>query len=447
VKSFYGLLTFNYDLCDDGTPQACTKATLYILVKPVSLPSPDINATYVNKSLFGDVSTNDRFIPGTVYRLLSALPGNPSSTLPVMDNKGYYTFLSSVPGTFLYIVELCPPFASGLGCEITQLKIDVLTLGDNSLNKPVAHTDITMTVFNTPVTIPTLSNDKSGIVNGILDSANVKVVIQPDSGTVTSILSNGNIVYAPNSTFFGNDTITYRVCEKNIPTLCATAIQVITVLEPNAANNTSAADDYYTTKQGVPVSGVILDNDTDPENNNKGVANNSLAAPITLADQLSWKVSLRALIKILDTTVLSVGRFEIYNDGTFNFTPLPTFFGPYNLPYQQCDNGTPVACARATIYILVNPSVPNICKIGFTTTSVYQRVKEINSATGVIIPWYSIYSYKCPDGRALEQEVHKSLEIRGLRVNNDREGFSVTTEDARILIEALGKKYQRDLET
>jgi hypothetical protein len=99
------------------------------------------------------------------------------------------------------------------------------------------------------------------------------------------------------------------------------------------------------------------------------------------------------------------------------------------------------------VYILVNPSVPNICKIGFTTTSVYQRVKEINSATGVIIPWYSVYSYKCPDGRALEQEVHKSLEIRGLRVNNDREGFSVTTEDARILIEALGKKYQRDLET
>ena len=30
------------------------------------------------------------------------------------------------------------------------------------------------------------------------------------------------------------------------------------------------------------------------------------------------------------------------------------------------------------IYILVNPSVPGICKIGFTTTTVYDRVKQIN---------------------------------------------------------------------
>jgi hypothetical protein len=148
VKSFYGLLTFKYDLCDNGTPQACTQATLYIMVKPVSLPSPDINATFVNKNLFGDVSTNDRFIPGTSYRILNALPSNPAATLPSMNNKGYYTFLSYVPGTFIYNVELCPPFASGFGCELTQLKIDVLQVSDTASNRPVAHTDITMTMFN-----------------------------------------------------------------------------------------------------------------------------------------------------------------------------------------------------------------------------------------------------------------------------------------------------------
>lgn len=357
VKSFYGLLTFKYDLCDNGTPQACTQATLYILVKPVSLPSPDINATYVAKSLFGDVSTNDRFIPGTNYRILRALPSNPSSILPRMTDKGYYTFLSYLPGTFIYNVELCPPFASGFGCELTQLKIDVLQVSDTASNRPVAHTDITMTMFNTPVTILTLINDKSGLENGKLDSANVTIVIQPDSGVVSSISAIGNITYRPNATFFGNDTITYKICELNKPTLCATAIQVITVLEPNAANNTSAADDYYTTKAGIAVSGQILNNDKDPEGHGKGVADNSLNMPITLADQLSWKVSLRSVIKILDTTVVSVGRFEIYNDGNFTFTPVPTFFGPFNLPYQQCDAGTPVACARATIYVLVDPPV------------------------------------------------------------------------------------------
>ncbi len=357
VKSFYGLLSFKYNLCDNGTPQACAEATLFILVKPISLPSPDINATFVNKNLFGDVSTNDRFIPGTSYRVLNALPSNPSATLPNMNNKGYYTFLSYVPGTFIYNVELCPPFASGFGCELTQLKIDVLQVADTASNRPVAHTDIAMTMFNTPVTILTLINDKSGLENGKLDSANVTIVIQPDSGIVSSISALGNITYAPNATFFGNDTITYKICELNKPTLCATAIQVITVLEDNAANNTSAADDYFTTKAGVPVSGQILMNDLDPEGHGKGVADNSLRTPITLADQLSWRVSLRSVLLILDTTVASVGRFRISNDGTFNFIPEPTFFGPYNLPYQQCDAGTPVACARASIYILVDPPV------------------------------------------------------------------------------------------
>ena len=364
VKSFYGLLSFNYDLCDDGAPQACSKATLYILVRPVSLPSPDINATYVNKNLFGDVSTNDRFIPGTTYSILNALPSNPATTLPSMTNKGYYTFLSFVPGTFLFNVELCPPFASGFGCELTQLKIDVLQVADTTSNKPVAHTDITMTMFNTPVTIPSLVNDRSGLENGKLDSTQVQIIVQPDSGVANVSIFNGDITYIPNATFFGNDTITYKVCELNKPTLCATAIQVITVLEPNAANNTSAADDYYTTKAGVPLSGLILMNDRDPEGHGKGVADNSLRTPITLADQLSWKVSLRSLTKILDTTVTSVGRFEIFNDGTFTFTPTPTFFGPYNLPYQQCDMGTPVACARATIYVLVNPPAAAVIPSG-----------------------------------------------------------------------------------
>jgi hypothetical protein len=66
----------------------------------------------------------------------------------------------------------------------------------------------------------------------------------------------------------------------------------------------------------------------------------------------------------LDTTITSVGRFEIFNDGTFTFTPIPTFFGPYNLPYQQCDMGRPVACARATIYVLVNPPASAVIPSG-----------------------------------------------------------------------------------
>lgn len=94
------------------------------------------------------------------------------------------------------------------------------------------------------------------------------------------------------------------------------------------------------------------------------------------------------------------------------------------------------------VYILVNPSIPGICKIGYTTTTVHDRVKQINSATGVITPWYPVFTYKCPNGRMLEQEVHEHLMLMGARINDKREGFAVDTDNARAIIEELGKKYK-----
>lgn len=98
------------------------------------------------------------------------------------------------------------------------------------------------------------------------------------------------------------------------------------------------------------------------------------------------------------------------------------------------------------VYVLVNQGVPGICKIGMTTTSVAQRVEEINSATGVITPWYPVYSYKCVNSYYLEQEVHSYLEKRGYRVNPKREGFSITSTEAIGVIEMLGEKYRANLQ-
>lgn len=90
------------------------------------------------------------------------------------------------------------------------------------------------------------------------------------------------------------------------------------------------------------------------------------------------------------------------------------------------------------VYVLVSHGVPGICKIGMTTTSVAQRVKEINSATGVITPWFPVYRYKCLNSRALEQAVHQKLEGMGYRVNPKREGFEIRSDEAISVIEEIG---------
>ena len=92
------------------------------------------------------------------------------------------------------------------------------------------------------------------------------------------------------------------------------------------------------------------------------------------------------------------------------------------------------------VYVLVNKSIPGICKIGMTTTSVNQRVKEINQATGVITPWFSVFKYKCINSRVLEKAVHDHLEKLGYRVNPKREGFEISSKDAITVIESLGEK-------
>lgn len=94
------------------------------------------------------------------------------------------------------------------------------------------------------------------------------------------------------------------------------------------------------------------------------------------------------------------------------------------------------------VYILVNKDIPGICKIGMTTTSVEQRTREINSATGVISPWFPVYRYKCVNSYYLEQDVHDYLEEKGYRVSPNREGFYIDSKTAMEVIELLGSNYQ-----
>lgn len=102
----------------------------------------------------------------------------------------------------------------------------------------------------------------------------------------------------------------------------------------------------------------------------------------------------------------------------------------------------PTLCARKPewVYVLGNKGVPGICKIGMTTTSVNQRVKEINSATGVITPWFELYKYECINSYTLEQAVHQRLEEMGYRINPKREGFEVPSDMAIAVIREIGQK-------
>ena len=102
-------------------------------------------------------------------------------------------------------------------------------------------------------------------------------------------------------------------------------------------------------------------------------------------------------------------------------------------PYRERGEG------KYYIYVLSNPSMPGLYKIGYTHNTPEERAKQVSAATGVAFPFTVEYAFKCHDGIILEGEIHRYLDI--YRVNNDREFFQVELEEAIRTIEFLGKSY------
>jgi len=85
------------------------------------------------------------------------------------------------------------------------------------------------------------------------------------------------------------------------------------------------------------------------------------------------------------------------------------------------------------IYILENKGIPGILKIGFTEKSPTERVKEINSGTGVITTWYIANAFACKSPKTIEILVHQSLK----QYNVNKEGFGVTLPYAEDVIKQI----------
>lgn len=91
------------------------------------------------------------------------------------------------------------------------------------------------------------------------------------------------------------------------------------------------------------------------------------------------------------------------------------------------------------VYILSNPSIPNIYKIGYTGKRPEERAKQISSATGVPTPYKVEFAFKCHDGESAEREIHKALAY--CRVTANKEHFALPLDEAKEIVEQIGSRY------
>ena len=125
-------------------------------------------------------------------------------------------------------------------------------------------------------------------------------------------------------------------------------------------------------------------------------------------------------------------------------------------PAWECRNGTIDSQHRKnemdvtnppaelqTVYVLTNPAMPGIVKIGFTRASdVAQRISELGRSTAVPLPFDCVYACNVPDARKVEQALHVAFAPD--RINPSREFFRTKAGQVVAILELL---HQGDVVT
>lgn len=78
------------------------------------------------------------------------------------------------------------------------------------------------------------------------------------------------------------------------------------------------------------------------------------------------------------------------------------------------------------IYVLTNEAMPGYVKVGRTSTSLEQRIRELNSSTSIPLPFTAFYACSVKDARFVEHQLHDAFD--GNRVNPRREFFYIAPE-------------------
>ena len=337
----YGQASFRFTSSVSGCTSAYT--TPPIIVNRCILN--DFNITKVNISVSGNVSTNDVVPGGYLYSTTPILVSKPSTGTPVinMSSNGSYTFVADASGTYEYTVSLCSPVYNGL-CIQSVLTILVSNIAVDG-KTPIAVDDRAVTFANAnpalpgiPVTLPSLANDHCLYnIACALDPTSVLVTVPPQNG-FTSVDGAGNITYTPGPGFVGSVTLRYRVCIEGEPANCASAIQLIDVLDESQINlnSTHAVDDFYNTNRETSVSGNVLTNDYDAEGDMQTViAKGTAMSPV----------------------LVTGGSYYLSSTGNFTFTPALGFSGPASFVYKVCDNNAVSKCDSATVYLYVTDDI------------------------------------------------------------------------------------------
>lgn len=374
-----------------GTTSAVTDPTIAMCH---IVATDDINITQVNVAVNGNVLTNDQYddlnfnisviqIDSDGDGIVDTTPvaGTPTSilqngievgSLTIEPNTGEYSFVPAMDytGNVNIRMTICDNYMPP-ECVMSDLEIEIVPLPDfENNNPPIATNDTNSVAQGDSVTSWILVNDSDidgdslsiFSITGIDETGNpvalTTVASNPTNiydeynvlaGSAYIDLNTGEVVFNSDVMYMGNVPIDYKITDGKGGLDSATL--TITVEPAVALNDTYANDDIGIDLSDIEQTGNVAMNDYDPQ-----------------LDQTSISTAFTSdgSVLIVDGTTLNTlpsgGKLKLDPvTGDYTYTPAIGFVGTEVIAYTICDNSSPQACDRATLYLttlsspIINP--------------------------------------------------------------------------------------------
>ena len=263
--------------------------------------------TFTNDDLLG----NDTMVENSRISGIDTDTEKGGKIVDNRDNTYTYTPPADFMGEDTFNYSLCIPGASDR-CSTATVTV---TVGDGG--SPVAQDDSYETPEDKSLTIKNyLDNDQ------VVDKASVSSVNAENAHGTAVLQDNGDILYTPNSSFSGEDTFTYELCDDDETPTCSTGTITVNVIDEG---NPSAKNDLVVIEAGTVTSTFshLLDNDN--------AIDGAVITSIEASD--------------------SKGTVSINDDGTISYTSKAGFVGDDSFTYTICDDDPTPNCATATVTV------------------------------------------------------------------------------------------------
>ena len=217
-----GTATFNYYVCDNGTPQLCDTAaiTVYVGSCPPPVVPPIIDTTVENTP---DTVCLHGLVQSTTAWHITSFCNPQNGTVTSNPGDTCFTYIPS--HNFVGNDTFCIVVCNANGCDTSRV---IITVIDSTIKAIAESCDRDTMDANSKLKLDVLAND---IIPAATDTV-VAVSTAPHNGAAV-VNADNTITYTPNQGYEGTDQFTYQVCaESGHFKFCDTAEVCVTVTGP-----------------------------------------------------------------------------------------------------------------------------------------------------------------------------------------------------------------------